>query len=139
MREIKFRGMTVSGDWHFGLLSHITDKKIAQFEGNEGWFICNKVGCAYAYQIRPETVGQYTGFKDKNGKEIYEGDILSFATGYDRRHNDSEGHIVEGKIENEVKFENGCFCVDHVALSSGLIMIIGVIGNKYENPELLKQ
>jgi len=67
MREYKFRGKRIdNGEWVYGFL--------IQYEN--GWFICNFIGDAYQYEVDPSTVGQFTGFKDKNGKEIYEDDLV---------------------------------------------------------------
>ena len=75
-REIKFRGKRIdNGEWVYGYFSqNRIGQAIISNYGIEDWV------------INPGTVGQYTGLKDKNGKEIYEGDRCVHDSGFD-------GHI----------------------------------------------
>lgn len=71
---------------------------------------------------------QYTGLKDKNGKEIYEGDIV-------------KADFFEKQVVGKISYGMGCFCITNSGVSDNQLFIFNnyeVIGNIYENPELLK-
>lgn len=84
---------------------------------------------------------QFTGFVDKNGKEIYEGDIVYFESGTPNRADEDDGMFCGGV--SEVKFENGAFfprpikeeCED--PWYDYEVRNLEIIGNVWENPELL--
>lgn len=119
MRDLKFRGLGIDGKWWFGESNPSGENHI-----NLATFFANIHGGA----IRPETVGEWTGLHDKNGKEIYEGDIFP--------HNG---------MKLVVRYELGAF-VGHWHGSNEYIFFdkfandeddIEIIGNIYENSELL--
>ena len=82
----------------------------------------------YVHQIKqlidPETIGEYTGLTDKNGKRIFEGDILLYC----------------GVQNVVVSFENGQFVINHYAINllKARNAESEVIGNIHDNPELLE-
>lgn len=141
MREILFRGKDIKGNWYEGLLAH----NIAKDE----WYISNKAGISTAYQVRPETIRQFTGLTDKNGNKIFEGDILQ-GNEYPYCSDGDYNYYAE-----VVWFDNGCcgfgLCTHKNPKSSVRGISDGncewfedfnsdnwlVIGNIYDNPELL--
>lgn len=112
MREILFRGkQRLAGGWCEGFLVKTGDH-----------FRISTRNDMISFGVDPETVGQFTGLTDKNGKKIFEGDILALRT---RR-----PHIV--------KFENGGFVLTGTAIPICHANKFEVIGNIHDNPELLE-
>ena len=146
MRTIKFRGKDIkTGEWAYGDLHTLCDKPHIHTEPT-----------VYPYAGRrsfvyPETVGQFTGLTDKNGKEIYEGDILRTTpkTDYDKENyvayevfwhdNDCASHHIGWQM-NRCHFQ-GCICgtmyIPEFLPKTTATM--EVIGNIHDDPELLEK
>lgn len=132
MRVIKFRGKRLdNGEWVFGdLLRMYGTPFIYPDPAPNGW---------NDYEVIPGTVGQFTGLLDKNGKEIYEGDIVSYKYPIWRPDSFVRNEInYIGFRQSECKFIVVCKNRHH-DLHEPYNLQVEVIGNIYDNPELLKQ
>jgi len=120
-REIKFR------IWHA--------VKQIMLEGSiQYWFKAVSESGRDPFQSGIEIM-QYTGLKDENGREIYEGDIVKNKTCTENVFNKAEIFFEDGKFQAKA---SGCNMCDEY-LSNGLFNVFEIIGNIYENPELLSQ
>lgn len=127
-RETKFRA------WCSGKMGNITFSETHMeynvMIGKNGGYLDVESGWDIHGEIMEIPVMQFTGLKDKNKKEIYERDIVRL-----------EGIRIEGK-NKEVSFKNGAFGIDGYSFDYGFEELnweeIEIIGNRFENPELLK-
>ena len=136
MREILFRGKRTDGQWIYGGLLKVT------YDGNtynlifadNFLFVFGEATAMEHACVDPATVGQFTGLTDKNGKKIFEGDVVKVLQGKDK------GIACVG-------FENGAFMLYP---QTGNIYErtlweywyndweVEIIGNIHDNPELLE-
>lgn len=128
MREIKFRAKrTDNGAWVYGDLQHvqrINTKEQAEQSGRRSEPAVRIAN----YDVDEETIGEYTGLKDKNGREIYEADILCYG---------------DVNFQTHIVYHNGGFCFSHFGgttfteIGDHDVNKYAVVGNIHDNPELL--
>ena len=126
MREIKFRAQDFTKKWNYGCVVAGNKSAVLFPKMKDG-----SVMMAVQIYVLPETIGQYTGLKDKKGKEIYEGDIISFVDGLKK----VNGEWIDNKHIYKVEYSGAAFR-GVLGLSESLDAV-EVIGNIYDNPELL--
>lgn len=122
MREILFRGKRVdNGEWTEGFYAHSGEKKYILIDNDIA------VGYLAMKEVNPDTIGQYTGLTDKNGKKIFEDDIVKIKgkTRYIFYGCSGFRHTNYGEYADTL--ENVFTVVD-----------CEVIGNKIDNPEFLR-
>jgi len=139
-REIEFRGKRIdNGEWVYGLLIRKVKKHTAiefctigkKIESElfiQGLSIKSEVSILKDFQVIPESVGEYTGLKDKNGEKIFEGDIVK---------------TVDKAYEAGYRLDIVCYSLTKYTSafdfgSSSRSDLVEIIGNIKNNPELIK-
>ena len=141
MREILFRGKRIdNGEWVYGDIIHRryyknTDVVVIRTE-DSGFDNYSD------YEVDPDTVGQYTGLTDKNGRKIFEGDILKIVHKYQSPFDDDTKEYTD--VTTDVVFfddEGLCFSYGEspfLCVADNVTAEYEVIGNIHDNPELLE-
>jgi uncharacterized phage protein (TIGR01671 family) len=132
MRNFKFRGkIKVTDKWIYGDIAHVQGEPCIQTDVSEE----NKH--TIGWNVIPVSIGQFTGLRDKNGKEIYEGDIIC---SYDSQNNPIMHEVYY--LESEARFATKL--IGYENLNEGSLtqkwineLDFEVIGNIFDNPELI--
>lgn len=160
MREIIFRGKTDDGEWVYGSFCMDAREQFNGLCGVDGFIrLYDKAkGKMQTYEVDRETVGQYTGLIDKNGVNIFEGDIVdlfgmkgkvvqecgAFGIGFMKT-------IDYDLLESKIPFNNSanfCFNDNFISLwevfwnyeqDDNPLYEVEIIGNVHDNPELLEK
>lgn len=129
-----FKAKICNGEWVAGFL-HCKENK---------WYISNKAGAPFAFEVRPDTICQCTGLKDKNGKLICENDVIKYHFGnayaqirygayqscFDNQKTEHIGFYVDWSESRNYRKDLG-YWINMVNAE--------VVGNIFDNPELIKE
>ena len=129
-----FKAKICNVEWVAGFL-HCKDDK---------WYISNKAGSPFAYEVRPDTICQCTGLRDKNGKLIWENDVIKYHFGnayaqirygayqscFDNQKTEHIGFYVDWSESRNYRKDLG-YWINMVNAE--------VVGNIFDNPELIKE
>lgn len=122
-RIIKFRGKDQKGKWRYGYYYF----GVVYPSSYENHYVGDVI-------VDPDTVCQSTGLVDRYGRDIFEGDLFSFCT--DRTGRGHKRHL------SKVEFDEGSFCISEDGKTDTYLAAFHdegeVIGNVYDNPELLE-
>lgn len=130
MREIKFRGKTDKNKWVYGSYLRYAIADGGEYHGIMDWK-------GHHSEINSDTVGEFTGLRDKDGEEIYEGDICLIKFDV----NKVEDHIYNSLTVIEKNSGTKNFVVESPLFNNQPELnadFIQVIGNIYDNPEPLE-
>jgi len=127
-----------NGEWVYGWCCFNSIMKSA-------WIIDLEEGCSHAYEVVPDTVGQDTGLTDKNGKHIFEGDIVNavYQSGYAGIENTDFGNGIVLYFDSY--YGGASYHIDMIGelgyrvFSAGLQDGVTVLGNIFDNPELTEK
>ena len=122
MREILFRAKAACGGWFEG----------GYYENNTGKYIITPA--LVARLVIPETVGQYTGLTDKNGRKIFEGDIVEGNSEY-FTYTHPYGKVVYDGGQYLISFDD---VLEDIECLGAWANDVEIIGNIYDNPGLLE-
>ena len=154
MREIRFRGKRLDNDeWVYGSLVRGVE---VDDPNNVTWWIFEDTTAhqmhlvKYQHPVDPSTVGQYTGLKDKNGKEIYEGDVVQQRVEHWKLGDEDVSGYIRGVV---AIYPSKGVCIKNTWLHPDgdeepieletpkrlYRRLCEVIGNIHDNPELLEE
>jgi uncharacterized phage protein (TIGR01671 family) len=142
-KEIKFRGISIkTGEWVYGYVVYgagvLLGKAYIVPAIIQGYVHDNDM--VECIEVKIDTVGQYTGLKDKNGTPIFEGDVVEFKADYTYHNGYKVGVFVwsEANLQFMISVPNVEYHYN-ITQTDEFNNKAEVLGNIHENPELLNK